>query len=195
MNQQYTKNKGQSPFQYLLALQAAVRMNRQTAPAPAAPTGEWAGVMFRSGDQVLLTPLTEVNEILRVDLLAPVPGVKTWVRGMTTNRGELFPVTDLQGFLNKKLSVLTSRSRILMTNFQEGFAGILVDRVLGLQYIPLASWNDKILSEYPALAPFMIGSFTNENFTIPIISHYAMIQHPRFRDVALREEEIGGVGP
>jgi hypothetical protein len=61
---------------------------------------------------------------------------------------------------------------------------------LGLQRI--ASENRKMewSASISELSPFISGAFVNEHVELPIISCKAIMQHPQFRDVALREDEI-----
>lgn len=179
-----------SPFVYLKTLEKALLLSAKGLPFYQISTDNWVGVSFLTGQQVLLISLEEVVEILRVPHLAPIPGVKSWIRGMTTSQGELFPISDFNGFLTQKVSALTQHSRVLVISYQDEYAGILVDRVLGLQRI--ANQNkQKITKEViPTLAPFIIGSFVNEYLDLPIISSKLLMGHPRFRDVALKEDEF-----
>jgi twitching motility protein PilI len=179
-----------TPFDFLLAAKRAILSHATGLPYHDASIDNWVGVSFLTGQQVLLAQLEEVVEIMRVPYLAPVPGVKPWLLGMTTCRGELFPVTDLSGFLTGKASVLTLHSRILVIRSHEEYAGILVDRVLGLQRIASENQTKEWSSTIDELSPFITGAFVNEHLELPILSCKAIMEHPQFRDVALREDEI-----
>lgn len=179
-----------SPFAALQALEGTILLNAKGLPLVETSVDNWVGVSFLSGHHVLLTPLDEVLEIMRVPELAPVPGVKAWLRGMVTSHGELFPVTDLNGFLSGKVSTLTHNSRILVIQSEEDTSGILVDRVLGLQRIDFKEKSKNVLIPSSETAPFIIGSFNNEALDLPVISCKAIMKHPKFRDVARREDEI-----
>ncbi|MGD9592301.1 MAG: chemotaxis protein CheW, partial [Candidatus Berkiella sp.] len=162
-------------------------------PLHEASAKSWVGVSFLTGHQVLLTPLDEVLEIMRVPQLAPIPGVKSWLRGMVTSHGELFPVTDLNGFLTGKVSALTSYSRILVIKSNEGTSGILVDRVLGLQRIDYKEMTKEVANPPSEIASFITGAIMNEHLSLPIISCIAIMKDPKFRDVAQREIELSQV--
>ncbi|MBI2791485.1 MAG: chemotaxis protein CheW [Gammaproteobacteria bacterium] len=179
-----------TPFEVLLAAKRAILSHAKSLPYHDTSVDNWVGVSFLTGQQVLLAQLEEVIEIMRVPDLAPVPGVKPWLLGMATCRGELFPVTDLSGFLTGKLSVLTLHSRILVIRYHEDYAGILVDRVLGLQRIASENQTKEWSSTLNELSPFIAGAFVNDHLELPIISCKAIMEHPQFRDVALREDEI-----
>lgn len=178
-----------TPFDTLRAQEQAILSHAKGLPYHETSVHHWAGVSFLTGQQVLLAQLEEVVEIMRVPQLAPIPSVKSWLLGMTTCRGELFPVTDLSGFLTGKVSLPTQHSRILVVSYHEEYAGLLVDRVLGLQRIANENRKKECKPTMNELSPFIVGSFVNEHVELPIISCRAIMQHPHFRDVALREDE------
>jgi twitching motility protein PilI len=182
----------ESAFDYLLSVekQFAQSMSQLPQQHPIPQNLDWVGVIFLSGDHVLLTPLGEVVGILPVSFLASVPGVKPWLRGMGTYRNLLFPVTDLGGFLNQSLTNITKDARILLTQYKEEYFGLLVDRVLGLQRIAKPEIEKIKEHNLPAeYEPFIAGAYSTVQLQLPIISCQAIIQHPRFKDVIVKEEE------
>lgn len=175
----------QTPFQYLCALEQAVSSCTKEAPHPVMPKKDWVGLSFLSGQHFLLTPLHEIAGILPVSFLMPIPGVKPWLRGMATYRKEIFPVTDLSGFVTQKLTKITNHARILMLQSQGGYAGLLIDRVLTLQRTDYENKKDEILlGVMPLFEPYMQGSVVLPGSQLPIISCQLIIQHPHFIDVA-----------
>lgn len=183
-----------SPFTYLLSLEETLRRSAKGLAYHELKSSDWVGVVFLSGNYVLVVPLEEVSEIVQVQVLAPIPGVKLWLRGMTTTHGELFPVTDLAGFLSQKVSLITNHSRVLVISYQEEYSGLLVDRVLGLHKIPPENRGTKPSIVIPEYEQFIIGSYISDNLELPIISCKAILQYPPFRDVALRGDEMSEVG-
>lgn len=179
-----------APFVKLQALEETILKHAKGFPHHETVAENWVGVSFLSGNNVLLVPLEEIHEIMRVPLLANIPGVKPWLRGMVTSHGELFPVTDLNGFVSGKVSIITHDSRILVIQTQEDTYGMLVDRVLGLQRMAFEDKLKTAINPIPEFAPFIIGSFSNDHLELPIISCKAMMKHPKFRDAAQRETLI-----
>lgn len=180
----------QTPYAYLKALEKTILSCIKGLPVYQTSIDNWVGVSFLTGEHTLLISLKEVVEIMRVPLLATVPGVKPWLRGMATCRGELFPVTDFNGFLTQKISTLTQHSRILVIRDAEEYAGILVDRVLGLQRIANKNIKATITENIPFLIPFISGTFVNEHTEFPIIDSKLLMRHPHFCDVSLKEDEL-----
>ncbi|MBN9287648.1 MAG: hypothetical protein BGO43_13780 [Gammaproteobacteria bacterium 39-13] len=180
----------QTPFAYLIGLEKAILNFAKGMPVHQTSIDNWVGVSFLTGDKVLLISLEEVVEIMRVPQLAPVPGVKPWLRGMATSRGELFAVTDFSGFLTQKISLLTHESRILVIHNADEYVGILVDRVLGLQRIANKNIKKAKTEIGSSLAPFITNAFIHDEGEIPIIDSKPLILDHRFNDISLREDEL-----
>jgi twitching motility protein PilI len=184
-----------SPFDTLLGLEKELIISGHKplslSSDKSAKGGDWVGIVFLSGDLIFLIPLEEVVEILKVRHMATVPGVKPWLRGMTICRGsELCPVTDLSGFVTRKMSSITSHSRVLVISHQEEYSGILVNRVLGLQRLPAKNKRQATMINIEKFQPFIIGAFINENTELPVISGKLIVGHPDFFDVGLKEDEL-----
>ena len=56
--------------------------------------GLWRGIGFRVGSRLLVSGIDEINELLAVPALTPVPGTQPWLLGVANVRGNLVPVVD-----------------------------------------------------------------------------------------------------
>ncbi|NMW25692.1 chemotaxis protein CheW, partial [Rhodanobacter denitrificans] len=61
--------------------------------------GLWRGIGFRVGSRLLVSGIDEINELLAVPVLTPVPGTQPWLLGVANVRGNLVPVIDFGRFL------------------------------------------------------------------------------------------------
>lgn len=176
-----------SVYDYLRLIEQAAQLRLKKKEVRAVPQKVEVGLMFLTGHSVLMTPVVEIAGIVSVTSLVPIPAAKPWLIGISSARGELFPVTDLAGMLTGELSTLTHDSRILIITLQQEYFGILVNRILGLQYI--TSWQMRdtlpkgLMAEYE---PFVIGAMLNERFQLPIVSCHAIIRHPMFKNIVQR---------
>ncbi|NIQ08579.1 MAG: chemotaxis protein CheW, partial [Gammaproteobacteria bacterium] len=59
----------------------------------------WSGIGFRLGEYLLVSPTSEIIEILKCPPLTRVPSALSWVKGIANIRGTLLPVIELKGFL------------------------------------------------------------------------------------------------
>ena len=84
----------------------------------------WSGVAFRLGDLNLVTPLDHVLEVLPYPDVTPMPGTRSWLKGLANIRGNLLTIVDLSEFFGKPAVTKEIRSRILIMNTGEYSASL-----------------------------------------------------------------------
>lgn len=86
------------------------------------------------GKDLWLIDMADISEVMPVPVLTLVPTTQMWFCGVANVRGNLYGVTDLNGFLNNELTQRDPASRVLLLGQKYGYnAGLLVSRVLGLR--------------------------------------------------------------
>lgn len=168
------------PFALLREMERRAR--RSAGDNGAAPVArEWVGIGFRLGGTRFLAPRDEVREITTVPAtLARVPGTKDWVAGLTSIRGQLLTVVDLNAFLGGARTVVGRDSRILVINHRELSAGLLVDEVLGFRRFPEASRVDAPGETELRCGRYLAGAFVQGEATWPVFSFNALSENPSF---------------
>jgi twitching motility protein PilI len=96
--------------------------------------GEWAGVIFRIGNERLTCSIEQVHEFLPIPTFTPVPGTKPWILGLANVHGDLLTVIDLSWFLSGKRSRVSMRTRLLAASLRGRPVGLLVDEVFGQRH-------------------------------------------------------------
>lgn len=80
--------------------------------------------------------VSEVEEILRYQVITVVPRMPSYVSGITSFRGKIIPVIDLKNRLLLKLkgesSDIDRRRKILILKGPKGPIGVTIDRVIGV---------------------------------------------------------------
>ena len=86
------------------------------------------------GEQGWLVDLGDAGEVIPVPAITPVPLTRSWFKGVTNIRGNLYSVVDFPAFLGGTPVVVNEQSRLLLIGerFRMGSA-LLVDRSLGLR--------------------------------------------------------------
>jgi|SRR5690606_25252305 purine-binding chemotaxis protein CheW len=91
------------------------------------PVNQW--VTFRLGDEIYGVNVMQVQEVLRISEIAPVPGAPNYVVGIINLRGNVVTVIDTRtrfGLLPKEPD---DASRIVVIEADDQVIGILVDSV------------------------------------------------------------------
>ncbi|MCF6226451.1 MAG: chemotaxis protein CheW [Xanthomonadales bacterium] len=107
----------------------------KTGPAEQKQTTNWSGVIFRSGDYRLICGIDEINEILDIPSITPVPLSQPWLLGLANVRGNLISVCDYMWFLTGVRSPIANHSRLLLTDVTGHSVALLVDEIFGQRHL------------------------------------------------------------
>jgi twitching motility protein PilI len=165
----------QTPFQLLFEIDQRCRALAAGLPAQQQVVQSWSGIGFRMG---------EVSEVLHEPRYTSLPGVKSWVKGVANVRGRLLPVMDLCGFFGSELSPLRKQRRVLVVDYQEIFAGLIVDEVFGMQHFLVDAFSETLPPLEASIQPFIHGVFHREQPWL-VFSPHALAQHQAFIEVAV----------
>ncbi|GAB4264350.1 MAG: chemotaxis protein CheW [Methylomicrobium sp.] len=91
------------------------------------PVMQW--VTFRLGDEKYGINVMQVQEVLRVAEIAPVPGAPSYVLGIINLRGNVVTVIDTRNRFGLMSKEPDDNSRIVIIETESHIIGILVDSV------------------------------------------------------------------
>ena len=91
------------------------------------PVNQW--VTFRLGDETYGINVMQVQEVLRIPDIAPVPGSPDYVIGIINLRGNVVTVIDTRYRFGLASTALDEASRIVIIEAEDQIIGILVDSV------------------------------------------------------------------
>jgi len=86
-------------------------------------------VTFRLQDESYGINVMQVQEVLRVSEIAPVPGAPVYVLGIINLRGNVVTVIDTRTRFGLSTTELTDSSRVVIIESDKQVVGILVDSV------------------------------------------------------------------
>ena len=84
---------------------------------------------FLLGESRCALPVNEIQEVLPVVALSPIPGQALPVEGMLNLRGAMIPVLDLRSCLGLPQIRWNSETRIIIVKTREARVGVVVDSV------------------------------------------------------------------
>ena len=118
-------------FESLCSLDAAAREHAARHPIPPAvaapgPTALLAGVAGREVE----IPLSQVRAVQRCPGLAPVPGGREWLAGMTAMDGRAVAVLDVARLAFERPTPVSQDATLLLCAVDDDRVGLLVDEVL-----------------------------------------------------------------
>ena len=93
-------------------------------------------VIFRLANEFYGIDIQSVQEIVRMQTIAPIPGSEPWVVGITNLRGRAVPVIDLRRRCGVGTNDHTAETRIVVIGRPTGMVGFIVDAVSEVLRIP-----------------------------------------------------------
>lgn len=105
----------------------------QSAAAENDPITQW--VTFRLGDETYGVNVMQVQEVLRMSEIAPVPGAPDYVLGIINLRGNVVTVMDTRKRFGLMPVEADDATRIVIIEAEEQVVGILVDSVAEVVYL------------------------------------------------------------
>jgi twitching motility protein PilI len=158
--------------------------HKKTAPK----SDEWIGLGFKLDQQCLLMPNQAIIEIVQFDPTATpsaIPGAKDWMLGLISLRGQLLAVIDFKKFLYGESTHFSSRNRLIVIRLPKGFAGLLVDEILGIKHFKF----DERATQGPRfkgqINQFLSGVFFRDNTFWGVCSPSKLIGNPEFINAAV----------
>ena len=144
----------------------------------------WSGIAFRLAEANLVCEISDIVEILTFPDIAPVPGSKFWVMGISNVRGTLVPVVDLKGYLSGERSTVNKYSRVLVAPVAGGLVGLLIDEVAGQRhFLDEEESEDDHYAEHMT-APFIQHEFLKGEEYWGAFSFHTLVNHPDFLQAA-----------
>jgi twitching motility protein PilI len=136
---------------------------------------------FQVGPDNWFVALHQVNEVIPVPAVVPVPLTQSWFRGVANIRGNLYSMLDFSAFQGgDPIGAGMERRVILISDRLVGSAGILVSRMLGLR-----NPEQFNAAQRPADAPHWVsGVFTDAGGSRWLeLDLPALVREPRFLEV------------
>ena len=99
----------------------------QSAKAENDPITQW--VTFRLGEETYGVNVMQVQEVLRMTEIAPVPGAPDYVIGIINLRGNVVTVIDTRKRFGLQAKEMDDSTRIVIIESENQVVGILVDSV------------------------------------------------------------------
>lgn len=169
------------PIFTLREMEERARALVQTPP-PSTSAQRWVGLLLRIGEQRMLVATTEIREVFsfrRHPKPSPVPGAKTWLKGLASLRGELLSIVDLGEYLQHTACQTTNGARVIVTKHPNVRAGLLVDEVVGLRQYA----NSQRSAAPPDLA-WASAAFASAEGVFPVLSIDGLGLNPEFCNAA-----------
>ena len=162
----------------------------------ATPPDHWEAVLFRVREQLFLTPLEQIAEVLDLPWeITRVPGTRPWLLGVANNRGTLLPIYDLATLIDgsqiprhhprhetgvERRREVRRRERVLVVRQGELPCGLAVSDAIGMRHVRLDDRSDALPEGLGPARAYVESSFLLDGVAVPVIRLRQMIADPLF---------------
>lgn len=173
-------------FLALSELAAASRVSAQGLPAKQDTAPRWSGIGFSLLGHRFVAPMSHVAELMEVPNATRLPGVQSWVMGLSNVRGRLLPLFDLAHFFGGAITTPRKYQRVLVLETDSLYSGIVVDRAFGMQHFTSDSYGECQESLPETMEGFVEGAYTDaDGRAWPVFSMAQLANDSRFSNAAL----------
>jgi purine-binding chemotaxis protein CheW len=102
------------------------------AGSPAEPAAETEMLAFLLSGEEYVVAVEQVNEVLKMWSLTPVPNAPEYILGVSSLRGMMLTIIDLGKRLGLGPAVMNEKSRVVVVTVDDERVGFIVDRVTGV---------------------------------------------------------------
>lgn len=173
------------PFDLLLDIERRCQANAAGLPTLDEIEEEWVGVGFRIGDDRLIAPMSEIEEILEMPEFTYVPGVKSWMVGIANVRGGLLPLMDLKGFVLGEDMKKITKGRVIVIDYKGFNTGVVVEEVFGMKHFLSKDQSEKIPDVHENISKYVGMAFNQEGDNWPVFSFVSMTQDERLAHASI----------
>jgi len=173
------------PFDILLELEQRCQVNAAGLPTLDKSDDEWVGVGFRIGEDKLIAPMSEIEEILELPDFTYVPGVKSWMVGVANVRGGLLPLMDLKGFILGEDIKNRKKGRVIVIDYKGFNTGVIVEEVYGMKHFITKEQSKEIPDMHENVSKYVGMAFNQEGDSWPVFSFQSMTQDERLAQASL----------
>ncbi|MBW1975902.1 MAG: purine-binding chemotaxis protein CheW [Deltaproteobacteria bacterium] len=95
-------------------------------------------VAFELGNERYAFEVQYVREVRMLVGITPLPHVPSFVVGITNVRGRVVSVVDIRHLLGLSITPFEKRAQMLILESPEMSFGVLVNRICGVEYVPVS---------------------------------------------------------
>ena len=145
----------------------------------------WRGFTFNVGELSLAVPFVGEFEIIPEQELSPIPLAKSWVRGMTNIRGEIYTVIDFSSFIGLPKTIITKRCNFFLLPDTKLKSALLIDSRISLKSFSSTLTTRDPKDYYHELSPFLGSVVVESGQSWGVIDIDALSESEEFARIGL----------
>ena len=149
--------------------------------AQLADVSQW--VTFRLGEESYGVNVMQVQEVLRVSEIAPVPGAPGYVLGIINLRGNVVSVLDTRLRFGLAKKATDDSTRIIIIELESQTIGILVDSVAEVEDVQSSEVDTPPSVGNEESARYIAGVVSRANGILILVDVHRLLSEQEWQDV------------
>ena len=149
--------------------------------AQLADVSQW--VTFRLGEESYGVNVMQVQEVLRVSEIAPVPGAPGYVLGIINLRGNVVSVLDTRLRFGLAKKATDDSTRIIIIELESQTIGILVDSVAEVEDVQSSEVDAAPSVGNEESARYIAGVVSRANGILILVDVHRLLSEQEWQDV------------
>ncbi len=146
-------------FESLINLAAQSRRSAMGLPAQADMAPRWSGIGFSCMGFRFVVPMGQISELMEVPATTRLPGVHSWVIGLSNVRGRLLPLFDLARFIGGHVNSQKKSHRVLVWESDHLYSGLVVDKAFGMKHFIADTYSEESVELPDNLRGYVSGAY------------------------------------
>ena len=171
------------PFELLQQMQNQVVLHAKEPPEYRQQSAPRVGIGFRLNQRYFVASIEDITEVLPVPTITPLPGTKSWAKGVSNVHGRLVPIIDLPEFLGLPAPADRNTRRIMIADCHQLVVGLIVDEVQGMVQLPSECFSEEALTttaDSTDVVNYFIEGCYNLEQKHPVFSINKLVNHSDF---------------
>lgn len=140
-------------------------------------------VIFALAGTEYAVPIANVTEIGPPLNVTPLPNVPDWILGVVNLRGDVVSMVDLRAFLGMARTNYGQTSRMLVARARQEdmTAGLIVDRVSGIRFLPMEQIGAPSAAIEDQVAPYLRGVYEHDGRLLVVLDFDKLLLSPEMQ--------------
>jgi purine-binding chemotaxis protein CheW len=132
-------------------------------------------IVFQSGNEEFCIPINDVQEIIKVVPITPIPDSPYYMRGLINVRGDIVAIIDIKTLFLLNATENNSPKHIIITKQKSGIYGLMVDEVVEVLRVKAADINKNPSTIINLHEKYVDGVVIDENRLIILLNLSSML--------------------
>ncbi len=148
-------------------------------------------IVFRTGNEEFCVPIDDVQEIIKIGKITPIPDAPSFIQGLINVRGDIVAIIDVKARFSLPNLGDSVCKHIIITQQSSGLFGLMVEEVLEVLRVKKTDINTKPSILLKIHEKFVSGVVVYDNRLIILLDLSGVLSEQELIRLTGHAQEIG----